>query len=760
MSFIRSRKHSGSSHSAIATALLLALPTANAMAQEAQVRQQLQEVQVEATNPDDASEFVAVKASSAKQVKPLLETPQTIVVVKKELFAQQQATTLSETLRNTPGITMLMGENGNTATGDSIFMRGFDTQNSIYVDGIRDLGSISRDTFNTEQVEIAKGPAGVDNGRGSASGYVNMASKTAQADSFTNLSAAVGSAEYRRVTADVNQQLPVEQAAVRVNLVRQENGVVGRDTVDNQMTGIATSLVFGLDTATRATVNLLHVQQDQTPDGGIPTVGLPGYYSSAYAAAFADATGPAIVPVDRSNFYGSANDLDHVLANMVTIRLEHDFNAHATLQNTSRYGRSSQENIMTSTNALIVPEATKTDPSTWQLQRIRQAKDLQNQILINQTNLSLQLAQGDWLHNIATGVEFSYENQQNDSFARPTQAAANLYQPSLADEFAMPSKTGATTDGSTTTAAVYLLDTVDLSPSWQLNAGLRAEHYNTDTNLVTVQGTATPQTIPVGTLLASSVEKSENLLSYKLGGTYKPSKDGSIYLSYATSQLPPGGSSLSLSTSASSQDNVNLAPQKSSNLELGTKWQLLNQQLFATAAIFESVNKNEVVREDATTYTQVGEKRVRGAEFGLVGKVTSAFELSAGLALLDPKITHGASYNPTDGATIQWTPKTTLTMWGSYQWQALKVGGGVRYVDSVRRSNRTDLNPSTSAMLEVPDYWVVDAMASYQFSTDLSLQLNLFNLLDEEYIQSMNNAGSRYFMGTPRSAKLAIQYSF
>lgn len=58
-----------------------------------------------------------------------------------------------------------MGENGNTATGDSIFSRGFDTQGSIFVDGIRDLGSISRDTSNTEQVEIAKGPAGLDNGR-------------------------------------------------------------------------------------------------------------------------------------------------------------------------------------------------------------------------------------------------------------------------------------------------------------------------------------------------------------------------------------------------------------------------------------------------------------------------------------------------------------------------------------------------------------------------------------------------------------------
>ena len=59
-------------------------------------------------------------------------------------------------MRNTPGVTFLLGENGNTATGDSIFMRGFDTQGSIFIDGIRDLGSVTRDTFNTEQVKSAK----------------------------------------------------------------------------------------------------------------------------------------------------------------------------------------------------------------------------------------------------------------------------------------------------------------------------------------------------------------------------------------------------------------------------------------------------------------------------------------------------------------------------------------------------------------------------------------------------------------------------
>ncbi len=763
MSFIQSKKHPTLSRSTLASALLLALPVVAQPTSSQNEPGKMAEVKVTADAIEP--EFIAEKASSAKQVKPLVDTPQTIVVVKKELFKQQAAVTLSDTLRNTPGITMLMGENGNTATGDSIFMRGFDTQSSIYVDGIRDLGTISRDTFNTEQVEIAKGPAGVDNGRGSSSGYINLSSKMAGLEDFTAGSVTVGTGSHKRVTADVNRALSVENAAVRVNLLRQDSGVVGRDVVENNTTGIATSLAFGLDTDTRTTLNLLHVQQDNIPDGGISTAGLPGYYSAAYKAAFPNNDGPAIAEVASENFYGSTEDFDHILADMLTLRVEHDFNDKVSLQNTSRYGVSSQEYVLTGINALALPAATKTDPATWTVTRSRQGKDQKNQILTNQTNVTAAFSAAGVTHTVASGMEFSYESQRNYTLGLPTgvtQVNANLYQPSTSDTFALPVRTGAKTDGATSTAAIYLLDTIDLNDQWQISAGLRAEHYSTTTDIITVQAAATPQTIPVGTLLGSDAKSSNNLLSYKIGTVYKPTADGSVYLSYATSQLPPGGANFSLSTSTTNQNNPMLAPQKGSNLELGTKWNLLDNKLFATAAVFESVNKNELVRDDVNTYFSAGEKTVRGMEFGLVGMPLSGLELSAGLALLDPEITRGARYSAatTEGAVIQWTPKTTFTLWGNYKLEQFSFGGGARYMDSVKRSNTVNLDPTANSMLEVPDYWVVDAMAAYDVSPSVQVQLNLFNLLDEEYISSLNNGGSRYFAGTPRSAKLGVNFAF
>ena len=107
------------------------------------------------------NDFKAEKASSPKYTEELVNTPQTIVVIKKELIEQQGALTLTDALRNTPGVgTFFLGENGNTNTGDAVYMRGFDSSGSIYVDGVRDVGSISRDVFNIEQIDVLKGPAG------------------------------------------------------------------------------------------------------------------------------------------------------------------------------------------------------------------------------------------------------------------------------------------------------------------------------------------------------------------------------------------------------------------------------------------------------------------------------------------------------------------------------------------------------------------------------------------------------------------------
>lgn len=769
MAYIKSRKHAAAHAphlagcSAALTAVALALPGAayaqqQTAADKPAAEQALPEVKAKA-KADATGSIKADAPSSPKFTQPLLNTPQTITVIKQEVLQQQGTATLSEALRNTPGITMLAGENGNTSTGDSIFMRGFDTQGSIFVDGIRDLGTISRDTFNIDSVEVVKGPAGADNGRGSASGYVNLVTKAPQLDSFSNGSVSVASGKRVRVTADLNRELEgvLDGAAFRLNLMKQDGGVAGRDHVEKNGWAIAPSLAFGLGTPTRATFYYLHSEQDNRPDGGVPTIGLPGFFNSAFAAGGANA-GVQPAKADTQNYYGSLNDFENIKVDMFTARFEHDLKPGTTLTNTSRFGRSEQQYVLTGVNALT---ATDTNPANWTLARTRQGKLQQNDILTNQSNLRTQFDTAGLKHTLSSGIEFIYERQNAPTYSvigTATTTAANVYNPSVNDNFQAVEANGGYSKGETLTAAVYAFDTLEINKQWQINAGLRWEKFRTEFNSATY-------TAATNTLVQNAPQSmADDLFSWKLGVVFKPADNGSVYVSAANSKQPPGGAALSLSASATNVNNPAMQPQESSNLEVGTKWDLLGGKLAVTAAVFRSENKNEVVTDAVTQETtQVGERQVKGIELGVVGQLSPVWQLSAGLARMDPEITRGVSNgaSPTQGGVIQWTPKLAFTSWTAYKLpMGLTIGGGARFVDTVRRSNSVSFTTPPNGVLEVNDYWVFDAMAAYQLTKNVSLQLNIYNLADKQYVAALNNSGARYFPGAPRSAQLTANFAY
>lgn len=741
MAHIKSRKHPVSRRLNCSAALAVAVLAMPAFAQQNPSDTTLPEVKVSG----QADPYKAEKASSAKFTQPLVDTPQTISVIRKELLQDQGAVTLTEALRNTPGITMTMGENGNTTTGDSVFMRGFDTQGSIFVDGIRDLGTVTRDVFNLEQIEIVKGPTGSDNGRGAPSGYINLESKKAKAGDASSAVVGARTSGAIRATADVNKQFS-ENAAFRVNLMSDTGGVQDRDWVKNKSLGIAPSISFGLNTPTRVTLNFLHIEQRNRPDGGIPAIGVPGFQTPAQP------TGSPAFPypnnlkaVDRSNYYGSVNDFNDVDANMATAFIEHDLTSNITLRNTTRYGVTDQLYNLTGINSITAPSA---NPNTWTVSRSRQGKDQRNEILTNQTNVTADVQTGAIKHSISTGVEFIREKQVNKTMAvgAGTQTAANLYNPNVGDTFLPLVYTGASTDGSTNTAAAYLFDTIKFNEQFQLTGGVRYEHYKTEYTSIATTGAPT------------HFKGSDDLLTWKLAGVYKPAQNGSVYVAYASSQKPPGSDNFSLAT-GNSVNNPNIEPQKAKNLEIGTKWDILDNRLAVTGAIFRTENDNAVVQSDPVTSqpTAFGKQRVKGVELGMVGQITPAWQISTGLARMDTETVVGTA--ATTGGNLNWSPKLTFTGWTTYKLPfGLTIGGGMRYVDSqVRSANAVQ---STTNVAQLPSYTVYDAMASYEISKNLTLQLNIYNLTDKFYVQSLNSGGSRFVLGQPRSAFLSANMKF
>lgn len=776
---IRSRKHHKSAHLA---ALIAAMPVM-AMAQEASKA----ELSLPATSVNStvvkAVPFKATHSANTKMTQPLLDTPKTVQVIKKEVLLEQGASSLTEALRNTPGITMQLGENGNTAAGDTFMMRGFSTQNSIFVDGVRDLGAVSRDVFNLEQVEVVKGTSGSDIGRGASSGYINLISKLPTLQDAVSGTLGYGSADNSNLTADINQSIN-EHAALRLNMMRRDGDVQGRDRANNSSYGVAPALAFGLETDTRLYLYSQHVRENNLPDGGISTIGMDGFYSAPAAdtkpadlpaaqlnSAFLNAGGK----VDGENFYGSNRDYEDVEADMFTAKFERDFNDVTTLRNTTRIGQSTTDRVLTGVNTLSANGSS--NPDKWTVTRSRQLTDQENNIFANQTSLNTEFMTFGLRNDLATGLELAQEKQKNESGSTAAQTIdgvaytavalpnANLYNPNARDLMGKPYKTGAYSDGKTDTAALFAFDTLHLNEQWMLNAGMRYEHYKTTTEGAALE-LIDPNVKAKYKLVQVDLDSSDNLFSWNTGVVFKPQENGSIYLSYANSLTPPGSDNFALSTSESSNNQASLDPQETETVELGTKWDVLDDRLALTAAVYRTENTNQVSYDALSdTYQQDGKIRVTGAELGMVGQITNFWQVSAGIASMDSKQMDQASHSTTTGLTtessgVRWSPDLTATLWTSYTLGDFTLGGGARYVSEQKRLITKGADANVNNMPEIPSYWVGDLMAAYRVSENVNLRLNVYNLFDKEYIATLNNSGARAVLGTPRSAMFTTELSF
>ena len=756
MQSIKSRKHNANKfqqHISAALATML-LPIAAGASEAAPAPDDaasapVSTVQVTGRQEND---FKAERASSPKYTEKLVDTAQSVQVIKKELIEQQGALTLTEALRNTPGVgAFFLGENGNTNTGDAIFMRGFDTSASIFVDGVRDVGSVSRDVFNLEQIDVVKGPAGTDNGRGAPTGSVNLVSKKAEMLDAASGAVTVGSASQQRATVDANKVLDAERGiALRLNAMAQDAGRPARAVVKDKRWAIAPSLGFGLNGPTRVVLDYLHVDQDNIPDGGVPTLGLPGYTSPDRTRPFiTDATA-----VDPHNFYGSNGDYDKVNADMATVRVEHDFAPGFKLHNITRYGRTSQDYLLTafmgSAANLLTPNPA--DPSTWTLARgNRTVKDQENRILTNQSALTAQFDTGRARHTLVTGLELTNERQTTYGLTGlGTLAPANLYRPDPAAPVTglAPSRTGAYNEGVIDTQSLYAFDTIKFGERWIFNAGLRLDHFNGDYTVVALTNNV---------LVPTHFTVGDTLVNGKLSALFKPTANSSIYAMAASSKQPPGAS-FTVSGNANSAQNPIYDPQETISTEIGGKLDLFKQKLALSAALFRTEVKNEVEQDPVDLkYYQTGRKRVQGVELGATGALARNWLVSAGYLYMDTSVQAGKIVTAGGENHLSYTPKSSFTLWTSYDLPSgLKIGGGARYSDRLLRG--ADGAIGTPAYTD--SYWVFDAMASYQVNRNLDIRLNVYNLGDERYVASINKSGYRYTPGTPRAASLTANLRF
>ena len=672
------------------------------------------------------TEFVEVSArtptvASPKFTEPLRDIPQTINLIPRAVIQEQGATTLRDVLRNVVGITFQAGEGGVPA-GDQLTIRGFSARTDMFIDGVRDFGGYSRDSFNLEQVEVAKGPSSAITGRGSTGGAINQVSKTPYSGTSHSVSLGAGNADYKRATADVNRQLG-DSAAFRLNMVWTDSEVPGRNAVANERWGLAPSIAFGLNGPTRVTVSHLHLKQDNLPEYGLPWVPVNtnpdlAEHSNSYP------------PVSFKNFYGlSARDYENTRTDVTTAQIDHEVSANTTLRNLTRYGRNDRDSVITTPRFVSVN--TSTD-----INRQLQSRDMVDAIAANQTGLIARFGTGTLAHAVSAGFEVSRESSENFARSGPTAPTADLFEPDWTQPYPGPiSRTGASTDGTADSVSLYAFDTVRLTEQWELTGGLRWDHFAVDSESTAITGDVTP------------LGRSDTMTSWRGGAVYKPRPNGSVYLGYATA-FNPSAEGLSLSAAT-----VLLDPEQTRNFELGTKWDVMGGRLSLNTAGFRTEKTNArtpgLNPGDPPTVL-AGEQSVNGVELGASGRITNRWSVLSGYAFMESEIEE-SNTGLELGNALALTPEHTLSLWTTYELSPdLSVGGGAQYMDAVFRNA---LNNGT-----VPSYWVMNALASYRVNEHLTLRFNGQNLADKAYIDRVG--GGHFIPGPRRQVMLTTDFEF
>jgi catecholate siderophore receptor len=662
-----------------------------------------------------------LSASSPKFTEPLRDIPQTITVIPQSVIQQQGATTLREVLRNVTGISIQAGEGGVPA-GDNMSIRGFNARTDMFVDGVRDSGTYSRDPFNIEQVEVSKGPSSAYVGRGSTGGSVNLATKTPGPLASQSATFSGGSSQYRRATIDVNQPLDrIKGAAFRINAMFTDANTPGRNEVNNHRWALAPSLAFGLDSMTKVIFSYTHLDQKNLPDYGLPWVPRTNVPLSAYA--------DSAPPVSFNNYYGLKNrDYEKTFTRLGSGEVLHNFNSSMNLRTVVRYGRTKRDSVIAS------PRFASTTGTA--ILRELQSRDQTDSIAASQTNLTVIANSGPVSHSVITGIEIARETSENFARRGPAAPLTDLFKPDSNQRYTGPiTRTGAVTTAVADTTAVYAGDTAKFGEQWQLTGSLRWDNFNLNYRSRAADGVVSP------------FKHTDRLLSGRAGVVFKPATYGSVYFGYGTS-LNPSAEGLSLS--ASTRD---LKPERSQSYEAGTKWDVYSSRLSLNAAWFRTEKTNArtpgINPGDAPTVLD-GRQSVDGVEFGLVGSLTQRWQGMGSYTFMRSRI--AKSNNAAEvGREFSNTPAHSFNLWTNYRlpWN-FELGGGANYV-----GERTN---STTTVRTAPAYWLADMTAAYHVNERFTLRLNVSNLTNERYIDRVG--GGHFVPGPGRMAMLTTDFKF
>ena len=633
--------------------------------------------------------------TATKTSTPLLDTPQSITIVNRELIRDQLMMSMADVVRYTPGITMAQGEGHR----DAPVIRGNVSTSDFFVNGVRDDAQYLRDLYNVERVEAIKGPNAMIFGRGGGGGVLNRVTKEASSTPLRELFLQGGSFGNKRVGADFGQAI-TDKVAMRLNGV-YENSNSFRDYFNLERYGIAPTVTIAMTETVRIRLSYEYFHDGRTTDRGLPS--FEGRPSSAH----------------RSTFFGNPKESRaHVDVNLGTATIERQ-RGKLNMKNTTLFGAYDKfyQNVF--------PGGLNAAGTTVSLSGYNNATQRTN--LFNQTDVTYLGATGPVRHTLLGGAELgrqgtdnlretAYFNNMatsiNVPFQSPTDFTPVNFRQSASDANNRPVNT---------IAAGYFQDQISLSRYVQIVGGVRVDRFDLQIR---------------NNRNGESRRRVDNLFSPRAGIILKPLTPLAIYANYSVSYLPSSGDQFS-SLDATSET---LKPEKFTNYEAGVKWDL-RRYLSMTAAAYRlnRTNTRAVNPNNPAMIVQTGSQRTNGFEFGVNGNITRAWTVAGGYSYQDAFINSPTSAARL-GAKVALVPQQTVSLWNNYRLNS-RISAGLGIV------RQGAMWAGFDNSVTVPGFTRADVALFYSINEKIRLQANVENVTDNRYFvtaHSNNNLTPGY----------------
>ena len=730
----------------------LAQPAAPAPAASAPAAQQapaeaagtLPAVTVRDSAQDDGSttsktQLRATRTEIGKGNQALRDIPQSVTVMTEKLMQDRNLDDFREVLRTTAGVTFLAGETGE----EDVRLRGFSlgTAGDIYRDGLRDAPLIERDTFNDDRVEVIKGSASMLFGKGSTGGVVNQVSKQPFLMTQHEASVTIGNGNEKRVHGDFNWHTG-QDAALRLNLMGHDADNWG---ARQRKVGIAPTFRWGIGTRNEFSVGLYHLDVDGR---------------SSYNHPWFIRDGRIVPTLPARNFYGLDSDKQNSSSTFVTLGHTHRFADGGQLKTQLRHGRYERD-LWASVIRFGTTAGERTTIDNWGpntiITRSPKGRIGRSDLTQLQSDYSNSFDWGGRKHAVLAGVDFYYDDaRRNNNFAGPASGlTTTVGQPNNGDWRADPRGAPAYNTFDARNIGVYAQDTVSLTDTLKLVAGLRFDHFKGSYD--TVATTAANGTVTPG----YSFSKTESLWSPRVGLLWQPSETSSYYVSYDTS-YNTSGDAYQFTPASPNQTLANTPAEKSRNLEIGGKWELFDQRLSVGTALFYSEKYNERNQDPDSAAQQFllsGKRHAAGMEFNAAGRITPKWEMFwnhtwipvAKISRSNQQLAASGGGAQVQGDRPGLTPRHSGSVWSTYRvFPKLRLGLGANY--------RSSQSPEGSRAVKAAGFVTFDAMAEYSFTEMTTLRLNVTNLTDKLYADTLYRGF--YGPGQPRRVQLTLKHLF